>query len=67
MLNFPEFSKGFVIHVNASEAGAGASLAQQEDNNVGSVAYFSQRFNDAQRHYSTTLKESYAVVLAIQH
>ncbi|CAB1101267.1 unnamed protein product [Ectocarpus sp. CCAP 1310/34] len=67
VLHFPDFSKEFVIHVDASEVGAGAFLAQQNGDDVNIVAYFSQRFNKSQQHYSATMKECYAVVLAIQH
>ena len=66
VLQFPDFSKDFAIHVDASEAGAGAFLAQQKGDDFVITAYFSQRFNDSQRHYSATLKECYAVVIAIQ-
>ena len=31
------------------------------------IAYFSQRFNKAQRHYSPTMKECYGVVLSLHH
>ena len=67
VLHFPDFSKEFTIHVDASEAGAGAFLAQQNGDDLNIIAYFSQRFNKSQRHYSATMKECYAVVLAIQH
>ena len=66
VLQFPDFSQDFAIHVDASEAGAGAFLAQQKGGDL-VIANYSQRFNDSQRHYSATLKECYAVVLAIQH
>lgn len=67
VLHFPDFTKEFVVHVDASEAGAGAFLAQQNGDDLNIIAYFSQRFNKSQQHYSATMKECYAVVLAIQH
>ena len=67
VLHFPDISREFVIYVDASEAGAGAFLAQQNGDDFLIIAYFSQRFNRSQRHNSATKKESYAVVLAIQH
>ncbi|CAB1111841.1 unnamed protein product [Ectocarpus sp. CCAP 1310/34] len=67
VLHFPDFSKEFAIHVDASETGAGAFLAQKNGDDLNIIAYFSQRFNKSQRHYSATMKECYAVVLAIQH
>ena len=32
VLNFPQYHKSFIIHVDASDCGVGASLAQKEDN-----------------------------------
>ncbi|CAB1116229.1 unnamed protein product [Ectocarpus sp. CCAP 1310/34] len=61
VLHFPDFSKEFVIHVDAPEVGAGAFLAQQNGDDVNIVAYFSQRFSKSQQHYSTAMKECYAV------
>ena len=46
VLQFPDFSKDFAIHVDASEAGAGAFLAQQKGDGLVIIACFSQRFND---------------------
>ena len=67
LLQFPDSSRGFVIHVDASEAGAEAILAQHKGEDLVIIAHLSHRFNDSQRHYSATLKECYAVVRAIQH
>ena len=67
VLQFPDFSKDFALHGDASEAGAGAFFARQKGDDLVIIAYFSQRFSDSQRHYSATLKVYFAVVLAIQH
>ena len=67
MLQSPDCSKGFVIHVDAFEACAGAFLAQHKGDDLEIIVYISQRFNDSQRHKSGRQKECYAVVLAIQH
>ncbi|CAB1114396.1 unnamed protein product [Ectocarpus sp. CCAP 1310/34] len=45
VLQFPDFSKEFIFHVDASELGEGVFLAQQNGDDVNIVAYFSQRFN----------------------
>ena len=66
MLQFPDFSRD-VIHVDASEGDEGAFLAQHKGGDLVIIAYFSHRFNHSQRHYSATVKECYAVVIAIQH
>ena len=67
VLHFPDFTKDFTINVDASERGAGAYVSQRKGDDEAIVAYFSQRFNDTQARYSPTMKECYAVVLAIQN
>ena len=56
-LHFPDFSREFVIHVDAtsSEAGAGAFLAQLNGDDLSIIAYFSQCFSRSQRHYSAVV------------
>ena len=67
VFQFLDICKDFAIHVDASETATGAFLAQQKCDDLVIIAYFSQRFNESQRHYSATVKECYAVVLATQH
>ena len=55
--------KEFVVHVDASQVGAGAFLAQKNGDDLNIIAYFSQRFNKAQRHYSPTMRECYGTTL----
>ena len=56
-----------MVHVDAGEVGAGAFLAQKNGDDLNTIAYFSQRFNKAQRHYSPTMKGCYGVVSSLQH
>ena len=67
VLRVPDFFKKFIIYVDASEAGAGAFLAQQHGDDLSIIAYFSQRVNHSQRHYSATQNDCSAVMLAVQH
>ena len=68
VLHFPRFHKSFVIHIDASDCGVGAFLAQKEDNGeLTIIAYYSKRFTSSQQHYSATQKECLAVVLAVTH
>ena len=68
VLHFPRFHKSFIIHVDASDSGVGAFLAQREDDEeLAIIAYFSKRFTSNQQHYSATQKECLAVVLAVTH
>ena len=68
VLHFRQFHKSFIIHVDASDCGVGAFLAQKEDSGeLAIVAYFSKRFTSSQQHYSATRKECLAVVLEATH
>ena len=58
-----------MVHTDASEAGVGAFLAQRSresssDSDLDIIAYYTHRFSKSQRHYSATMKECCAVVLA---
>ena len=71
VLHFPDYSKEFIVHVDASEAGVGAFLALNADGgcdkpDLGIIAYFSKRFTKGE-HYSATMEECCGVVLALQH
>ena len=65
VVHFPDFSKEFVIHVDASERGAGAFLAQKNGDDLNIIAYCSQQFSNSQSitRLPSTMKECYAVVL----
>lgn len=72
VLHFPDFSREFVVHTDASEQGVGAFLAQPSKDSADGkdldiVAYYSKRFSKSQRHYSPTMKECLAVVWAFVH
>ena len=68
VLAAPDFSKLFFLAVDASDQGAGAVLLQSGAEEVQHpVCYFSRKFNDQQRRYSTIEKETLALVLAVQH
>ncbi|CAB1106859.1 unnamed protein product [Ectocarpus sp. CCAP 1310/34] len=70
VLHFPDFDREFVVHVDASEHGCGAFLAQPskaDPESLDMIAYYSHRFKYGQRHYSASMKEGCGVVLAISH
>ena len=68
VLHFPQYHKSFIIHVDASNCGVGAFLAQKEDNEeLAVIVYFSKRLTSSQQHYSATPKECLAVMLAVTH
>ena len=64
----PDFRKQFILMIDASEIGAGAVLMQCDRKGVEHPScYFSRKFNSHQRNYSTIMKETLALVLALQH
>ena len=72
VLKYPDFTREFIVHTDASEAGEGAFLAQRSresrsDSDLDIIAYYSHRFSKSKRHYSATMKECCAVVWAVTH
>ncbi|KAL2076889.1 hypothetical protein ACEWY4_027519 [Coilia grayii] len=68
VLAAPDFNLPFSLTVDASDLGAGAVLYQTGSDGLDHpVAYFSRKFNNYQRAYSTIEKEALALVLALQH
>uniref|UniRef100_UPI003EBE0B76 reverse transcriptase/ribonuclease H family protein n=1 Tax=Klebsiella pneumoniae TaxID=573 RepID=UPI003EBE0B76 len=63
----PNFNLPFKIAVDASDYGAGAVLLQDKDNLEHPVCYFSKKFNQYQRKYSTIEKELLSLILALHH
>ena len=69
VLRAPNFNYPFSLAVDASDEAAGAVLLQKDDHDDidHPVAYFSKKFNDHQRNYSTIEKELLAMILSLQH
>ena len=72
VLQFPDYEREYIVHVDASEIGVGAFLAQpskddDSKSDLDIIAYFSQRFKHGQRHYSASMKECRGVVLTLAH
>ena len=64
----PDFERPFIIHVDASDLGLGAVLMQESVEKLEHpIGYFSQKFNNSQKNYSTSEKEALAIILSIQH
>jgi hypothetical protein len=58
LLNYPDWSKPFEIHTDASDKQLGAVISQ----NKKPIAFFSQRLSKAQQNYTTTEKELLSIV-----
>ena len=70
ILSYPNFSREFIIHTDASGYGVGSVLAQiQEEKGIEKevvIAYTSQHLNNTQANWSTVEKEAYAIVHAVK-
>ena len=68
VLTATDFKSPFKLVVDASDAASGAVLLQEDDEGVEhAVCYFSKKFNNSQKNYSTIEEECLALVLALQH
>ena len=68
VLMMPDFKQHFLLAVDASDYGAGAVLLQEDKKGIEHpISYFSHKFDKHQRNYSTSEKETLALVLALQH
>jgi len=70
ILRYPDFSREFLIHTDASGYGVGSVLSQmhKEDKEEKEVviAYASRHLNDVEKNWSTIEKEAYAIVHAVK-
>lgn len=68
VLQSPDFSRPFVLQVDACDTGAGGVLLQEslDDGFLHPVSYTSSKFKSHQMSYSTIEKESLSLVLALQ-
>lgn len=67
LLQFPDFSKPFVLTTDASNYAVGAVLSQGAVGSDKPIAYASRTLNDAESRYSTIEKELLAIVWATKH
>ena len=69
LLSYPHREKAagpMIIHVDASNSGAGACLSQKQNDEVRPIAFISTLFNKAEQRYSTTEKEVAAIRWAVR-
>lgn len=62
----PQYDKPFVIECDSSDWCAGSVLMQYIDGTPHVIEYYSTKYNQAQRQYTTTEKECLSVILSIE-
>jgi hypothetical protein len=67
ILQYPDFSKEFILTTDASNDGIGAILSQGQIGKDLPIAYASRNLNKAERSYTTSEKELLAIVWGIKH
>lgn len=66
ILSLPDFEKAFFLGTDASEAGIGAVLLQEQGEFKFPISYASKKLLDREKRYSVIEKECYAIVWAVQ-
>ncbi|KAL9984580.1 hypothetical protein ACROYT_G006890 [Oculina patagonica] len=67
LLHYPDWSKPFHVHTDASKLGVGAVLMQEDDqNHLRPLQYASQAFSPTQQRWDTREQELYAVKWAVE-
>ena len=66
-MQYPNFSREFVLTTDASGIALGAVLSQGEIGKDLPVGYASRVLNDAERKYSVTDQEALAVVWGVEY
>ena len=67
ILSYPDFSKEFILDTDASNDGVGAVLSQWHNGMEHVVAYASKSLTKAERNYSVTCRELFAIVTFTNH
>ena len=68
VLQHPDLSKPFFLWTDASEAGFGAILEQEDEDKLRHpIAYASRQTNDAEKKYAPTQLEVAALVYRVEH
>ena len=62
MLSYPDFSKKFVIHSDASDTQIGGVVSQEKK----PLEFFRKKFNSSQKNYSMGEKELLSIVETIK-
>ena len=67
VLAYPDFSRAFILETDASAAGLGAVLAQEQGGAVRPIAFASRSLQPHEKNYGVTEMEGLGVVWAVKH
>ena len=67
ILQYPDFTKAFVVTTDASDYALGAVLSQGEIGKDLPIAFASRTLNAPETRYSTTEKELLAIIFGVEH
>lgn len=67
LLQYPDYSKAFILTTDASNVAIGAVLSQGTVGNDKPVAYASRTLSDTESRYSTIERELLAIIWAVKH
>lgn len=66
VLSCPDFAQPFILQVDASNDGLGASLTQKKDKNETVIAFASRLLSESERKFSVTEKECLSLIWAVK-
>jgi len=67
ILQYPDFTKSFILTTDASNVAIGAVLSQGTVGNDRPIAYASRTLSESETHYATIKKELLAIVWAVKY
>ena len=67
ILTHPDFTKSFILDVDASDQSIGAVLSQMTENGESVIAYASRTLTKSERRYCVTRKEMLALVNFVKY
>lgn len=67
LLQYPDFSKEFILTTDASNVAIGSVLSQGIINKDLPIAYASRTLNNTEQNYNTTEKELLAIIWSVNH
>lgn len=65
VLAVPDYNKPFILYCDASDKACGSCLMQNVDNKLKPIAFYSRKFNEAERCLSVYEKEALSIVCSI--